>query len=541
MENTIYEEVVRNSLQYVACIDDDFVNPYEVQESNDQLKFTKDMYTTIKEACGSHVEMLRYEKEMDPHFIAKCISNKDLLILDWQLVGENFMPTLEILVRAERMQIPFVCIYTNQPDMEIICQIIKGYFSGHTISEIDEICNCWAEAGIFESDFREDVLELFSAPKSDSRKIAKHVEELYGNSTKEMQKLQELGYKKAKSWYPLWLKWSNVVLPEELLPCASEPLNGTMIINGMLVCCLPKMTSESKNPVDIKDLISSVAKHIVSVPNSIFNILWLNYSNALRDVLQSRTQLFLDLDDRALGYFSKDLLKEGEDIFDDWMKSLFRDEIMDRLDGSIVKFSPDVFDEIKKKYVSVDPNSLVDELVAINEKITVNHMYSRSVHKIDFGDVFVTSNGVGHEETYWMCVTAKCECSRPEDKIENSYLFIKGKEMEKAYTSLKDAESKYRSYIKRDAKIAFVEWNTKLKSVYFESGNNTVNGIGRTNEGVYNGNKLTFTYLCNIKENYAQRMANASFAEGNKVGITLAQIKKEEEPKDNGKKVEESQ
>ena len=64
--------------------------------------------------------------------------------------------------------------------------------------------------------------------------------------------------------------------------------------------------------------------------------------------------------------------------------------------------------------------------------------------------------------------------------------------------------------------------------MYCKSGKNIVNGIGESITGIYRGEKLDFTYVCNVKENYAQRMANASFAEGNKVGITLAQIEKEE-------------
>ena len=330
MENNCYEKIVRDSLQYVACIDDDFVDAYEYSGDDKCTEFTKKMYKTIEQTCGCYVEMLRYYKDIEQTRVTKCLSNKDLLILDWELTGENFMPTLKILAEARKVKMPFVCIYTNRPDVEIICQIIRGYFSGYSVSEVEESCDKWFEAGIMESDFKTDVFDLFSVKKPDSRKIIQHVKEMYGEDT---QDLEALEYKKAKSWYPLWLKWTNAILPEEPLPCASEPLNGTLVIDGMIVCCLAKPASNKPEAVDIEELIPVIAEQITNVPNSIFNIVWLHYSNALRYVLQSRSQLFSGIDDRALGYFSKELLIQGECLYDDWMKGLFRDEIMDRLDG----------------------------------------------------------------------------------------------------------------------------------------------------------------------------------------------------------------
>lgn len=524
MENNCYEKIVRDSLQYVACIDDDFVEAYERSGDEKCTEFTKEIYKAIEQTCGCHVEMLRYYQDIEQNRVAKCLSNKDLLILDWELVGENFMPTLKILVEAGKMKIPFVCIYTNRPDVEIICQVIQSYFSGYSASEIEEYCDKWLEAGIMETDFKHDVLELFSVEKPDLRKIIHHVKEMYGEDT---QDLDALEYKKAKSWYPLWLKWTNAILPEEALPCASKPRNGTMVIDGMIVCCLSKPTSGKAEAVNIEELIPTIATQIKNVPNSIFNIVWLHYSNVLRDVLQSRSQLFSGIDDRALGYFSKELLAQGECFYDEWMKGLFRDEIMDRLDGKDVGLPREILENINSQYGTVNPGNLATELVDLNEKIMVNHIYSNLTHKIDFGDVFVTVSGEENIESYWMCVTPKCECLRSEDKIENNYLFIKGDRIEKPTTALADAESNYRCFIKKGKDTISINWKTKLISVYFREGQNSVEGIGADIKGIFSGQELAYTYLCNVKENYAQRMANASFAEGNKVGITLAQIKKE--------------
>lgn len=519
MENNCYEKIVRDSLQYVACIDDDFVDPYEALMDSEALDFTKKMYTTIEDTCGCHVEMLRYCKDINPDRVTKCLSNKDLLILDWELLDQHYMPALEILAKARALSMPFVCIYTNIPDVENICGIISSYFSGYSLSEVNDICDKWLDAGVMEADFKTDVLDLFPAEKPNLKRIIARIKEIYGD---DVQSLESLNYKNPRSWYPLWLKWSNVTLPNEKLPCAVKVANGTLSIEGMIVCCLSKMASQEKNAVDIADLIPSIAKQITNVPNSIFDVIWLYYSNALRTVLQERTQFFAGIDEKALGYVSKELLSQGECIFNEWMKALFQDEIMDRFDGVNIELPPEVLRDIIEKYGDVQPRDFAEALVALNEKIMVNHIYSKKKHNIDFGDVFVTTEG--GEEIYWMCVTAKCECLRPENKIEYNYLFIKGKRMPRAVTALSAAESAYRSFIKNEEELVSIEWKPKLVSVYFKEGDNVAYSVGAKTQGIYKGITLSYTYLCNVKENYAQRMANASFAEGNKVGITLAQI-----------------
>ena len=42
--------------------------------------------------------------------------------------------------------------------------------------------------------------------------------------------------------------------------------------------------------------------------------------------------------------------------------------------------------------------------------------------------------------------------------------------------------------------------------------------------GNLKGNDRHFIYLGNVKENYAQRMANMAFADGNRVGVSLAKL-----------------
>ena len=58
------------------------------------------------------------------------------------------------------------------------------------------------------------------------------------------------------------------------------------------------------------------------------------------------------MDARALGYFSKNLL-EDEEEFNYSMKTLFRDEIMDALEGEDTKLEEELTEHIKESYQDI--------------------------------------------------------------------------------------------------------------------------------------------------------------------------------------------
>lgn len=517
-----YEKIVRDSLQHVACIDDDFIDPYVCTEATEEEKqrFTQTMYENLKDRCDGHVELLRYHGDIDDRKLDKCMRNKDLLVLDWELTGGNDKPVLEIIAKAIGLQIPFVCIYTNRPDVENIYPVICDYFSGYTNSSVQDACERWMDAGVFEEEFKADVEELFTGSHRKIYELKKRL----GQESEEMKEiLRGLKYDKIESWRPLWLKWKHAILPDRPVPTAANPDNKAVIIDGKIIICLSKSGSGAKKSVCIDELISSIASHITDVPNSVFDIIWLNYTNSLRRVLQARTNLFSGIDSKALGYLANGLLDESTETFDDFMKGLYRDEIMDCLDARKADLPECIINDIKKDYSVSEPDNIAKQLMELNEKITVNHLYSGVRHKVDFGDIFVV-NQDGAEETFWLCVTAKCECLR-EKKIDNNYLFIHGRRMKNPSKALKNAESEFRSFIKYKGEVVSVGWFRKLRSVYIRTGENVIAGIGASITGSYQGKDLNYTYICNLKENYAQRMANGAFSEGNRVGITLAQIR----------------
>ena len=124
---------------------------------------------------------------------------------------------------------------------------------------------------------------------------------------------------------------------------------------------------------------------------------------------------------------------------------------------------------------------------------------------------------------YWLCITAKCDCRRPE-KISNNYIFIGGESC-KDKRAIVEAEKQYFSYVEieteKNSNVISVEWYSKISSIYI-----TDNKVKRgcTIQGSIRGAQKEFKYIGNVKENFAQRMANRAFADGNRVGISLAKM-----------------
>ena len=70
-----------------------------------------------------------------------------------------------------------------------------------------------------------------------------------------------------------------------------------------------------------------------------------------------------------------------------------------------------------------------------------------------------------------------------------------------------------------------VKWGSKINSIYIIDNNVK---RGKIIQGNIRDMQKKFKYIGNVKENFAQRMANMAFADGNRVGISLAKMEREE-------------
>ena len=89
MENTneVLENIVKQSIRNVICIDDGLLEPY--CEVGDALKvdFSKEMFDGISNTCQCSVTMVQYKGDETERLIEEKLNEKDLMILDWELTA----------------------------------------------------------------------------------------------------------------------------------------------------------------------------------------------------------------------------------------------------------------------------------------------------------------------------------------------------------------------------------------------------------------------------------------------------------------------
>ena len=176
------------------------------------------------------------------------------------------------------------------------------------------------------------------------------------------------------------------------------------------------------------------------------------------------------------------------------------------------------YKELEKEYVSMN--------------VFYNSSYIDKTDKtLSFGDVFKCGN------EYYICITALCDCVNPE-KIKNSFFFAKGQKI-KPTKVLKSAETGFVSFL--DEQTA-VQWNPNnndndkilsyIKPVCFTIPNNMLSDrkiqafqLDKTGEK----KEFEFHYITTIKQNYAQRIANHTFAYPVRVGVDFVKVTEQNE------------
>jgi hypothetical protein len=122
-----------------------------------------------------------------------------------------------------------------------------------------------------------------------------------------------------------------------------------------------------------------------------------------------------------------------------------------------------------------------------------------------------------------LSLTPHCDSIRP-DKINHLLHFIRGKiiknegEIKKA---LENAEKEYYSFLNIENNPICIEWLPKPFSIYVRKENNDVTQLIDIE---FKEVKFKLKHVTLLKENYTQRIANHSFSNAMRVGITLPYI-----------------
>lgn len=521
MEKTkeqILGDIVKQSIRNIICIDDDFLEPYEVVDSNAKgLELSGRMYTALSTECECAVTMVSYNLKNTWEYLEKKMKQKDLLIIDWELT-QPVRPeyTIGIINCALKNEIPYICIYTNEQNTEGIEDALKAYYSGHFKEEVKQISEICEKLGILKDEFVNIIKGCFSGSKNNIQPLKKKMIELGIEIDQE-----QFNYENSEEWYKLYLDWCSYLLPSEREYVANKKSNG-LEVNGRKFFFFSKNLNNEQDTSDMispEHIISKIAQNIIESPGSIMDGICLYYSNQFQEVLTHRAKILGDISFDAFAYYAKILLEEeGWDEFELFIKGLYKQELEQQIDIQNALI-PELFaKELLARADRITASLIINDLIQLNAKININGTLSNMNHTISFGDVFKYKDG--NEECYLLCVTAKCDCGRPE-KINNNYIFIRGIKC-KSGKALENAEKEYFSFLYyEDKKSIAVEWKKKLNTIYILDYKIIK---GRTLQGNLMGKDCELEFICTLKENYTQRMANMAFADGNRVGISLAHL-----------------
>lgn len=525
MENTneVLENIVKQSIRNVICIDDGLLEPY--CEEGDALKvdFSKEMFDGISNTCQCSVTMVQYKGDETERLIEEKLNEKDLMILDWELTATGqIKKPLKVIDCALNKNIPYICIYTNSKDLKEISDHIEKYYSGCNVQMAENAAEIWEKEGLMKEEFIDDIKRCFE-DKANIPKLLKKVQELCPEID-----TSSCNYRKIENWIPVYLKWENYLLPEESKFIAKRVDGKDTVLNvdGKMIFVFSKKKSDddTDKAISPEQIVPAIAESMVLKPNSIMDCIWLYYSNCYCRAVYKRPQFFKDIAYEGFAYHVGKIVESEDMELESFFKEIFNEELLDILNSQDISIPAGIVDKILEDNRNNTNRACCRDLVKLNERLTINRRYSECEHKIAFGDVFYCTDAESGLCEYWLCITAKCDCARPEEKIRNNYIFIGGRYVRDS-VALTQAEIDYYSFINalepdRENPIC-IQWCSKINSIYIEQ-----NVVIRRKEIVGNlkGVEKHFVYLGNVKENYAQRMANMAFSNGNRVGVSLAKL-----------------
>ena len=529
------KKIIQKSITRVLCIDDQYIEPYEDISNlkDDDIRYTKNMYNSLVKSCGN-VSLMPYRGEVNSKEVSSALKKKDLLILDWDLDNNgNTKPALEIVSLVAKSNTPFICIYTHKTDVAEILNSINVYFS-FSKEQVKKTMDNANSAHIFQDEYTK-ILNNYSEFESDVFEKLKEafVENGVDSNIFDYDNIDECN--------KLWINWKNwLVVDDEVdkLNCSVVSNNCIRVCDKYVVICNKENKAnggQNENVVSIIDILSGISTALSNIESAPINGIWLFFTNLLRDNLNIAGDYFEELSWKAFAGYGKQLLDEyGEEEMNRFLREVFFKHIFQKVDANDNNSFPEkIVNAIKESGAKVKTESDVAKLKLeykkLNTFLNVNTWKTKSEHDLTFGDVLQDTK----TKDYYMCVSPLCECAvHANETGKQDFFFIQSlpkQSDETEETQMQKLESGFFSCIKDNMAqdgYSIIKWNDKLKFFHF---NEIRVKVGPDTEQIVptvNGIGMALKYVCTISQEYAQRMANQSFASGSRVGVSYATLSK---------------
>jgi hypothetical protein len=532
-------KIIQDSVVSSLYIDDKIVEPFEEVDSSDEyFKISSGLYNSFKKENKS-IDFYKFNVAKswkdDKDYLFR---NRDMLVLDWQLDDSKQMnqtDTLEIIHEAVKSNnTHFISIYTATPEKDLvdIFYLIKSFFSkgfnkdsyekyssltekiedeGIDSSFLKNLGGRFKELALYDSERSRiygEIKSIISGELGDNYKIfARSLRDFHADGD---QACEILGY------CINGLEQSKV--EEDMLIKSAYIGDKFIVINHTIIHI------SNKHDPEPSELFQFFTDAVLKVYGNLLTLMSLEIRTLIRE---------------SSGFIGKDIdsINEAAFFFHREKKSQsFYDFIIEIWKGQTTSFvyekyktittlQPEfweTYSDLSKMSNKIDDlkknkKEFEKSLAELNYYYNVLNVNRAEGDAIKFGDVFVEDGKSGAYNNLFLCITAHCDCAQPEN-IYNNFYFLKGEKVstEKA---LGEGDGTFCSFLKdSNGEPIAVRWGNKPIVINI----NDPKIIHKLFDIKIGSNEHSVKYLCTLKENYTQRMANNSFSFAMRVGIDFA-------------------
>ena len=515
--NSIAEEIVSNSIKKAVFIDDDATLPFSKESISDE--FCSNLFNSFL-SNNSVIDFFQYSKGENVN--EKILSGRnDLIILDWELskATPKYADTLEIIKAVISNESPhFLCIYTNEKSeafQDIIIKI-KAHLNSYILQltcefyELqDYLDTCGLEFDVFSSRFNEQIKNYLLSEQSEEIKIKKEIDTELKKFLNDYFDDFQIKFSDFRKFCFNCLGFSKEE-SEKVFYTNVYKENNCIVANNTIILLVQKGEIEPEN------FIPGFSKSVLNIPHSYLTLVSLEYRNKFLEQSSFLGKELQKISENAFYHHMIELGPEFEDFIRELWKydntsflNAFKSKIIETFES--FKKTNDVENKIKKD------GELFKELAKLNSYYNIApKLFNKG--KLLFGDIFTIKN---ISNKVLLCITAHCDCLRPQ-KIKNNFFFIQGDIIELKKKHLEEADSDFKSFIIQNDKPIVINWGAcKPFTLYVSDESNTKESSIKV---LMNNEKIELNYLCTLKENYTQRIANNAFVNASRVGISFAKI-----------------
>lgn len=539
MDKEKVKAIIRDSIHTALLIDDEYGNPF--LDDNRSIDVAKEIHKSFRFSGHCLMDIYpytTYEKLMeqkDGVFI-----NHDLLILDWEMNNNKIPPyqdTLRLIDYVVRNTgIRYVVIYTNtQITEDILYQLIANFcaiqgndrLKNELEEYVEDIINTNGldiELDDIGEQVKEYVKGVLTNPsqkiRSASTAIAKTLSASLkingGELCKEVNGIfakygPDANKVKAEFFKAIDLQRSGAKAVAEYERMAFTPVDShSMRLNNTIITVINK--SGQRNGVEANALYDAIVDKLMLLPNHRSLLFSLKLRTALHKELGKIGKSIGVIEEGALLHHAKTYTDENS--LANYVSDCVACVVEDLIHRDATQH------DYRELFADVEDESNVDGIINLNQLLTftpASEMFP-GIYKLAQGDVFKIGKPMAEKYNYLMCISAACDCARPDEKIAYNYAFALGKFV-KPQEVLENVEKYHYAFIGSDKAI---EWCKMFMTINMKNYEHfDINHEISVQQGA---DIWKMAYLGRMKLMYAQRVATMIFSNAHRIGVDLPKI-----------------